>query len=143
MSQINEPDLNEDKDINDVFDDILLSENKIYDQGYQEGYKKGVSETNIEGYHLGYHRGAELGAELGYYLSIAENYLNRSDQAEYSEKIKHNLTTIVKLIKEFPIENVDNVDIFAETDKIRSAFKKACALLKIDAHYSEIDHLSF
>lgn len=84
-----------------------------------------------------------MGAELGYYLSIAENYLNKSDQAQYSDKIKQNLSTIIKLIKEFPIENVENIDIFAETDKIRSLFKKACALLKIDAHYTEIDRLSF
>ncbi|GJQ86230.1 hypothetical protein Trydic_g8930 [Trypoxylus dichotomus] len=143
MSQTEQPDLNEDKDINDVFSDILLAEDKVFEESYKEGYTKATTEGNIEGYHLGYHRGAELGAELGYYLSIAEDYFNESDEKPYSEKIKNNLSTIIKSINEFPKENVDDVDIFAEIDKIRSLFKKACALLKIDAHFSEIDKLSF
>lgn len=40
-------------DINDVFDQILLSEERISEEGYKSGFEKGVSEGNLEAYHLG------------------------------------------------------------------------------------------
>lgn len=43
-------------DINEVFDSILLSEEKISEEGYKQGFEKGVSEGNLEAYHLGKHR---------------------------------------------------------------------------------------
>lgn len=40
-------------DINEVFDQILLSEESITEEGYKKGFEKGVSEGNLEAYHLG------------------------------------------------------------------------------------------
>lgn len=40
-------------DINEVFDSILLSEERISQEGYKQGFEKGVSEGNLEAYHLG------------------------------------------------------------------------------------------
>lgn len=45
--------LNESMDINDVFEQILLSEERIAEEGYKQGWEKGVSEGNLEAYHLG------------------------------------------------------------------------------------------
>lgn len=42
-------------DINEVFDSILLSEERISEEGYKQGFEKGVSEGNLEAYHLGKH----------------------------------------------------------------------------------------
>ena len=46
-------DKNESMDINDVFDQILLSEERISEEGYKLGFEKGVSEGNLQAYHLG------------------------------------------------------------------------------------------
>lgn len=35
-----------DRDINDVFDDILLTESRAVEQGYVEGHEKGEKEGN-------------------------------------------------------------------------------------------------
>lgn len=40
-------------DINDVFEQILLSEERIADEAYKQGFDKSVSEGNLEAYHLG------------------------------------------------------------------------------------------
>lgn len=40
-------------DINEVFDQILLSEERIAEEGFKQGFEKGVSEGNLEAYHLG------------------------------------------------------------------------------------------
>lgn len=39
--------------INEVFDQILLSEERIAEEGFKQGFEKGVSEGNLEAYHLG------------------------------------------------------------------------------------------
>lgn len=44
---------NDSMDINNVFDQILLSEERISEEGYKQGFKKGVTEGNLEAYHLG------------------------------------------------------------------------------------------
>lgn len=40
-------------DINDVFEQILLSEERISEESYKQGFSKGVSDGNLEAYHLG------------------------------------------------------------------------------------------
>ncbi|XP_071051583.1 protein LTO1 homolog [Onthophagus taurus] len=137
MTDINE----NDADINEVFDNIVFSEDKLIEEGYSEGLEKGKNEENVEGYHLGYHRGAEVGAELGYYLSVAESYLKSSEKL--SEKVLKSLKKLVDEVNKFPNCNNKDVDILSELDNIRSLFKKTCALLKVDAFYPELDNLSF
>lgn len=40
-------------DINDVFEQILLSEERIADEAYKQGFDKSVTEGNLTAYHLG------------------------------------------------------------------------------------------
>lgn len=128
-----------DRDINELFDDILLTEEIQEEEGYKEGFKDGQTSGNTEGYHLGYHRGAELGAELGYYLGIANFHLPTTT----SDKILKNLTNLKSLINCFPTTNSPEVDLFVAAENIRAQFKKVCALLKIDGKFPGADKLTF
>lgn len=133
-----------DKDINEVFDDILLSEEKIIKKSYDDGFSIGASQGNPEGYHLGYHRGAEIGAELGFYSGILETYWNDLGTASESTSQKiESLKTLKSIIDNFPHTNVDNVDIVEVLNNIRARFKKVCAQLKINIKYPESDNFSF
>lgn len=40
-------------DINEVFENILLSEEKISEEGYRKGFEIGVRDGNLQAYHLG------------------------------------------------------------------------------------------
>lgn len=139
-SNCTDPTTNEERDINDIFDDILLTEETLEQQGYAEGFSDASSAGNTEGFHLGYHRGAELGAELGYYMGVVEVYL----QLE-SIPVKHRsvLTAVKTAITSFPTTNDEEVDIFDRANQIRSQFRRCCALLKISGKYPEADTLSF
>lgn len=131
------------KDINDAFDDILLSEERLNQQGYEEGFIQGKKEGNPEGYHLGYHRGAELGAELGYYLGVVKYYVALEGEQKPSEKINNNLQQLITLIEEFPKTNDENYDILAQADVIRARYRKTCSLLKIDSKFPDSGKISF
>lgn len=131
------------KDINDVFDDLLFVEERLIETGYKEGFNESSSLENTEAYHLGYHRGAEFGAEIGYYKGIVEYFLH-SDGVVQDKKVLEKLEALNQSLENFPKTNVENVDIFGVFSKIRAQFKKICALLKSNhLLWDETDNLSF
>lgn len=119
-------------DINDVFESIAFSEQKISDSAFEEGFIKGVSEGEVEGYHLGYHRGAEIGAEIGYYKGCIDVLSRVDDNEKHNPKCSELLHKIKNLIDMFPKQNVDDVDIIVCRDNIRAQFKRLCSLLKVE-----------
>lgn len=148
-------------DINDVFENILLSEERISEEGYKLGFERGVSEGNLEAYHigeniilgarqqrlktfnihvLGFHRGAEIGAELGFYLGVLEN---SKIPSPINEKVSHLISQLKSIIESFPRVNCDTVDLFESLNTIRTQFKKLTSLLKIKVSYPEKSQLSF
>lgn len=130
------------RDINDVFDDILFVEERVIEKGYKEGFNDALSQENTEAYHLGFHRGAEIGAEIGYYKGIVEFFLNDGETQE--QKIIDSLLLLNMQIKDFPKCNCENVDIVDNFSKIRAQFKKLCALLRSNyLLWDERDTLSF
>lgn len=129
------------RDINDVFDDIALCEDRKNTEGYEKGVADGKLSGNTEGYHLGYHRGAELGAELGYYYGILSEY-SKSERNK-TDRQKKSIESVLKLIDNFPRTNDEQADIFNLADNIRAQYRKTCAILKISGKYPDSDQLSF
>lgn len=42
---------NNEMDVNDVFESILLSEERVSEEGYRKGFEIGVRDGNLEAYH--------------------------------------------------------------------------------------------
>lgn len=131
----------ESRDINKIFDEIALSEEKISEESYKKGYEAGAAEGNTEGYHLGYHRGAELGSELGYYYGFILKHSANTDTL--SDRTKKAVELSLELISQFPRTNEETIDIFKLVDNIRAQYKKTCALLKVNGKHPETDTLNF
>ena len=129
-------------DINDAFDSITCSEEKHCKLGFEEGYKKGIEDGEIEGFHLGYHRGAEIGAELGYYKGVAQALLIKR-KLDQTDKINEAFKNVVRLVDQMPNTNTDDFDIISHYNIIKTSFKKACALIKLNLAYPESRKLSF
>lgn len=128
------------RDINDIFDDIALCEDRLSEESYQKGLAEGKSVGNTDGYHLGYHRGAELGAELGYYYGVLQAHSKTEQNTERQQKF---IESVSKLITDFPRTNDEQADILGSADAIRAQYRKTCAILKISGKYPESDQLSF
>lgn len=129
-----------DRDINEIFDDIALSEVRINEEGYQKGLTEGKIIGNTDGYHLGYHRGAELGAELGFYYGVLQAHSKNQQNTERQQK---SIELVLKLVEDFPRTNDEQADILGLADTIRAQYRKACAILKINGKYPDSDQLSF
>lgn len=130
-----------DQDINEVFDSIAFSEERISNEAYHEGFSKGEKEGRVEGYHLGYHRGAELGAEIGFYKGVL---LSVSDyEKAQSPKVESTLQKLKTLVESFPRSNIEDVDLLAVIDDVRAQFRKVSSLLKLNIQYPAPSSMSF
>ena len=121
-----------DLDINSVFDDIVLSEEKCVDRGFAEGYKEGQSRGRREGAELGRQQGQLIGTEIGFYLGFLAQfrpvYSEQTDKK--SEKIKSALDKLDRLCGEFPRYNTSE-GFEDKLEEIRAKFRLVCSLLKI------------
>lgn len=133
-------------DINDVFDDLLLVEERLSEESYQHGLQEGAEQGNVDAYHFGYHRGAEIGAELGFYYGVLCAQQNSAQTETKDTPLTKGailLTELKKEIEEFPTFNDLEVDLLERLVKLRNKYKKLCSLLKISAKYPKPNELSF
>ncbi|XP_047104910.1 protein LTO1 homolog [Schistocerca piceifrons] len=136
-TQVNE------NDINDVFESLLLSEEKLSAEGFQEGLKKGSVDGLCEGFHLGYHRGAEIGAEIGFYKGVIQAWLIISRTPGNNFKGEKDLEKFMELCRSFPTSNSENEDILDLLSYIRAKYRKLCALYKFNTIITTSAKLSF
>ncbi|XP_023168655.1 protein LTO1 homolog [Drosophila hydei] len=113
------------RDINDLFDDIVLTEEKHARKGYAEGISDGRAQGNQEGYQLGYAQGVQLGEELGaiYGQVVAQQ------QLPHTEKLQRTLEQLRQLIEQFPRQNNPDKDIIGAVEHIRNTHRLLRALL--------------
>lgn len=109
------------RDINDIFDDIILSEERLVEKGYQEGFAEGCQQGNADSYRLGFAQGLQLGEELAeiYGLVVALQL-----QTNHTAKVKHCMEQLKLLIDIFPQENDPETDIIGLVEQIRNLYKR-------------------
>lgn len=125
------------RNINDVFEDILFSEERIIEESYRQGYSEGACEYTVEGYHLGYHRGAEIGSKLGYYKAFCEYNLCKPEIKRIPEKTVKHLEQLQQHIDVFPHDNCEHVDLFESFEQIEALYKKICTQLKVKKDFKK------
>ncbi|KAH8244534.1 hypothetical protein KR032_009147 [Drosophila birchii] len=113
------------RDINDLFDDIVLTEEKQARLGYEEGLTDGQEQGNEEGYRLGYAQGVQLGEELGRILG----QVVAQQQLKHTDKVRRSLEQLRTLIEQFPRTNDPEADIVGAVENIRTSQRRLRALL--------------
>ncbi|XP_059476463.1 protein LTO1 homolog [Neocloeon triangulifer] len=132
----------EEKDVNELFDSIVMLEQKVASDGFREGFEKGQQEGTEDGYRVGHQHGMKLGTELGFYRGAARAWIESSQGASESKGVGA-MKTVIELLDKFPTMITKDVDVNEEMNKVRAAYRKACSLLKIDAVSPTTTTLSF
>jgi len=124
-------------DINEIFEDIALSENKFTDKGFSEGVEEGLKKSYSEGDQLGRDRGKQIGQEIGFYKGfVAEFKTQVTDKSDKkSEKILNVIRKIETLTNEFPEYNCKE-GFEEKLEELRAKFKLLCSLLKINSEFN-------
>ena len=125
-------------DINEVFDDISLSEDKFTEQGYKEGVESGIKKNFSEGEALGLEKGRQIGSEIGFYIGFVSEYRKQFSEPASDKRTEKILTALNKLdtlTSEFPDYNCKE-GFEEKLEEIRAKFKQLCSLLKINSEFS-------
>ncbi|XP_019332616.1 protein LTO1 homolog isoform X1 [Alligator mississippiensis] len=115
----------------DLFDGILMAEERFHGEGYQDGYAEGNRIGVTEGRIYGSLHGARIGSEVGCYLGFAltwQHLLHNCTGEKHSKKLKA-LESLVGMIQKFPYEDPTYDKLQEDLEKIRGKFKQVCSML--------------
>ncbi|KAM6274357.1 protein LTO1 homolog isoform 1-T6 [Porphyrio hochstetteri] len=121
----------------DMFDEIVMAEERFHGEGYQEGYAEGSHVGVIEGRRYGSLHGAKIGSEIGCYLGFALTWqclLQKCMDEKNSKKIRV-LDSLIGMIQKFPYEDPTYDKLQEDLEKIRGKFKQVCSMLNIQSDF--------
>ncbi|XP_005384306.1 PREDICTED: oral cancer-overexpressed protein 1 isoform X2 [Chinchilla lanigera] len=120
----------------DMFDAIVMADERFHGEGYQEGYEEGSSLGIIEGRQYGTLHGARIGSEIGCYQGFALVWkcLLHSCASDKDRKMKV-LESLIGMIQKFPYDDPTYDKLHEDLDKIRGKFKQFCSLLNVQPDF--------
>ncbi|XP_030306881.1 protein LTO1 homolog isoform X1 [Calypte anna] len=110
----------------DVFEEIVMAEERFHGEGYQEGYAEGRHLGVVEGRRYGSLHGAKMGSEIGSYLGFALTWqclLQKRTDEKNSKKLRA-LDSLIVMIQKFPYEDPTYDKLQEDLEKIRGKFKQ-------------------
>jgi len=121
----------------DMFDAIVMADERFHGEGYQEGYEEGNSLGIIEGRQYGTLHGAKIGSEIGCYqgFAFAWRCLLHSCTTEKDSKKMKALESLIGMIEKFPYDDPTYDKLHEDLDKIRGKFKQLCSLLNVQPDF--------
>ncbi|XP_036991300.1 protein LTO1 homolog [Artibeus jamaicensis] len=132
----------------DLFDAIVMADDRFRGEGYREGYEEGSSLGIIEGRQQGTVYGAKIGSEIGCYQGFAfawRGLLHSCATEKDSKKVKV-LESLIGMIEKFPYDDPTYARLHEDLDRIRGKFKQLCSLLNVQPDFkisAERSGLSF
>ncbi|XP_072195364.1 protein LTO1 homolog isoform X2 [Excalfactoria chinensis] len=112
----------------DMFDEIVMAEDRFHGEGYQEGHAEGSRAGAAEGRRCGSLYGAKIGSEIGSYLGFAltwQHLLPKCTDEKNSKKMKA-LDSLIGMIQKFPYDDPTYEKLQEDLEKIRGKFKQEC-----------------
>ncbi|KAK1798259.1 hypothetical protein P4O66_006733 [Electrophorus voltai] len=123
----------------DLFDSILMADDRFHTQGYRDGFEEGSRVGTMEGRHHGALHGARLSAEVSFYhgFALAWKFLLQNHEEVKARKQLKAVESLVGLIQRFPHEDPQYENLQEDTAKIRAKFRQVCSLLNVVADFRE------
>ncbi|XP_037373313.1 protein LTO1 homolog [Talpa occidentalis] len=121
----------------DMFDSIVMAEERFHGEGFQEGYEEGSSLGIIEGRQHGTLHGAKIGSEIGCYqgFAFAWRCLLHGCATEKDSKKMKVLESLIGMIEKFPYDDPTYEKLHEDLDQIRGKFKQLCSLLNVQPDF--------
>ncbi|KAM9015032.1 protein LTO1 homolog isoform 11-T11 [Ara ararauna] len=110
----------------DMFEEIVMAEERFHGEGYQEGYADGSHVGVVEGRRYGSLLGAKIGSEIGFYLGFALTWqclFQKCTDEKNNKKIRA-LDYLIRMIQKFPYEDPTYDKLQEDLEKIRGKFKQ-------------------
>uniref|UniRef100_A0A4W5NY24 LTO1 maturation factor of ABCE1 n=1 Tax=Hucho hucho TaxID=62062 RepID=A0A4W5NY24_9TELE len=116
----------------DVFDCILMADDRFHVEGYREGFDEGTRQVMIDGQELRASHGAKLSMEVSFYYGFGITWkclLQNNTDCE-------TLESLLGLIQRFPHEEPQYENLQEDMEKVRAKFRLVCSLLNVPTDLS-------
>ncbi|WOK95601.1 hypothetical protein Cni_G04308 [Canna indica] len=113
------------RDTSDVFDSVVLLDERLCQEGFQDGYKDGLVSGKEEGREVGLKMGFQVGEELGFYQGCLDvwNSLIQIDPGAFSSRLQKSIQQLGDLLGKYPLLDPENEDVQEMMDAIRLKFR--------------------
>ncbi|TRY53768.1 hypothetical protein DNTS_020242 [Danionella cerebrum] len=123
----------------DIFDSIIMADDRFHVEGYREGFEEGVRQGSIEGRNHGRLHGAKLGAEVSFYNGFALTWkclLQNSTDVKARKRLKA-VESLIGVIQNFPYEDPQYENLQEDMERVRAKFRQVCSLLNVPTDFKE------
>ncbi|XP_053491632.1 protein LTO1 homolog [Ictalurus furcatus] len=123
----------------DLFDSIIMADDRFHLDGYREGFEEGTQQGLIEGRNHGMLHGARLSAEVSFYHGFALTWkfiLQNTEDVKARKRLKA-VETLDAMIQKFPYEDPQNEKLQEHMERVRAKFRQVCSLLSVTADFRE------
>ncbi|KAL6112646.1 lto1 [Pungitius sinensis] len=123
----------------DLFDNILLADERFRGEGYQEGFHRGSRRGLQEGRRHGASHGAKLSTEISFYYGFAVTWrclLRQSADVRSRKRVKA-LEALLALIHTSPHDDPQSAHLQEHTEKLRAKFRQVCSMLSVPTDFSD------
>ncbi|XP_039986961.1 protein LTO1 homolog isoform X2 [Xiphias gladius] len=110
----------------DLFDSILLADERFRGEGYREGFEKGTRRGLQDGRRHGASHGAKLSTEISFYYGFAITWkcLLQNNKDVKSRKRMKALEALLGLIQNSPHDDPKSAKLQEDMEKLRAKFRQ-------------------
>ncbi|XP_051915520.1 protein LTO1 homolog [Hippocampus zosterae] len=124
---------------NDIFDCILMADEKFRGEGYQEGFEKGTYQGLQTGRKHGASHGAKLSTEISFYHGFVVTWkclLQHGPDPKLRKRVKA-LESFLYLIQNCSCDDPQSAKLQEDMAKLRCKFKQVCSMLSIQTDFKD------
>ncbi|KAM6943280.1 protein LTO1 homolog [Xenentodon cancila] len=123
----------------DLFDSILLADERFRGEGYQEGFEKGTRRGLQDGRRHGACHGAKLSSEISFYYGFAITWkcLLQHKTDDKSRKRLKVLEALLGLIQVSDLDDPQSAKLQDDMEKLRAKFRQVCSMLSVPSDFKD------
>ncbi|KAK7912817.1 hypothetical protein WMY93_013028 [Mugilogobius chulae] len=131
--------MSEQRRSDDLFDSIVMAEERFRGEGYKEGYERGAHRGLQEGRRHGAVHGARLSAEVSFYHGFAVMWqcLLQNHTDPKSRKRMKAVEALLSQLERSPLDNPQSEKLKEDMDKLRAKFRQVCSMLNVPADFRD------
>ncbi|XP_029354366.1 protein LTO1 homolog [Echeneis naucrates] len=123
----------------DLFDSILLADERFRGEGYREGFERGTRRGLQDGRRHGASHGAKLGTEISFYYGFAVTWScllqNKTDVR--SRKRLRALESLLSLTQNSSHDDPQSMKLQEDMETVRAKFRQVCSMLNVPADFKD------